>query len=226
MFRRPIRWSRSRARSSRSKAATKGSRVSVVEGEVKVNHAGKDETLHPGDQTTTKAGLDKTPVQRTVAWSRNAAKYANLVTELRNCERRSIRRVVRPGVRYSSTVCRSRAREHRVLRGFAESERNARRVTTRSCRSGSTRNPALAEVVERQTRRRRHRPQQTLARVQEFGSHLGDEIVVSAGWMRRSEPSGVLVLGEVKDGASFRTYLDEQLARFARESAEARTFAL
>ena len=43
-------------------SGTKGSRVSVVEGEVKVNHAGKDETLLPGDQTTTNPSLDKTPV--------------------------------------------------------------------------------------------------------------------------------------------------------------------
>ena len=41
-------------------SGTKGSRVSVVEGEVEVNHAGKDETLLPGDQTTTSSILDKT----------------------------------------------------------------------------------------------------------------------------------------------------------------------
>ena len=45
-------------------SGTKGSRVSVVEGEVKVNHAGKEETLLPGDQTTTNPNLDKTPVQQ------------------------------------------------------------------------------------------------------------------------------------------------------------------
>jgi ferric-dicitrate binding protein FerR (iron transport regulator) len=68
-------------------SGTKGSRVSVVEGEVQVNHAGKDETLLPGDQTTTSRSLDKTPVQQNVAWSRNAARYANLVSELAKLRR-------------------------------------------------------------------------------------------------------------------------------------------
>ena len=36
----------------------------------------------------------------------------------------------------------------------------------------------------------------------------------------KGEPNGVLVLGEVKDAASFRTYLDGQLARFAKESGD------
>jgi hypothetical protein len=77
-------------------SGTKGSRVSVVEGEVKVNHAGKDETLLPGDQTTTNSSLDKTPVQQNVAWSRNAAKYANLVSELAKLKREVNQKVARP----------------------------------------------------------------------------------------------------------------------------------
>ena len=59
----------------RSKAALKV-RVLVVQGEVKVDHAGKQETLLPGDQTTTSPSLDRTPVQQNVAWSRNASRYA------------------------------------------------------------------------------------------------------------------------------------------------------
>ncbi|HEX8638393.1 MAG TPA: FecR domain-containing protein, partial [Pyrinomonadaceae bacterium] len=83
-------------------SGTKGSRVSVLEGEVQVNHAGKDETLLPGDQTTTSRNLDRTPVQQNVAWSRNAERYANLVSELAKLRRDINQRVQLPGVRYSS----------------------------------------------------------------------------------------------------------------------------
>jgi len=83
-------------------SGTKGSRVSVVEGEMQVNHVGKDETLLPGDQTTTSRSLDRTPVQQNVAWSRNAARYANLVSELAKLRRDVNQRVHLPGVRYSS----------------------------------------------------------------------------------------------------------------------------
>lgn len=38
---------------------------------------------------------------------------------------------------------------------------------------------------------------------------------------QKNEPNGVLVLGEVKNATSFRTYLDGQRARFAKESNDA-----
>src|SRR5205085_8506966 len=78
-------------------SGTKGSRVSVVEGEVKVDHAGKNETLLPGDQTTTNPGLDKTSVQQNVAWSRNASRYVNLVAELAKLRHDVDQRLLRPG---------------------------------------------------------------------------------------------------------------------------------
>jgi len=59
------------------------------------------------------------------------------------------------------------------------------------------------------------------SRVREFSSQLGEEIVVSGEMNQKGEPNGVLVLGEVKNGASFRTYLDGQLERFAKESNNA-----
>ena len=46
--------------------------------------------------------MDKTSVEQNVAWSRNAAKYTNLVAELAKLRRDVNQRIQLPGVRYSS----------------------------------------------------------------------------------------------------------------------------
>jgi hypothetical protein len=201
-------------------SGTKGSRVSVVEGEVQVNHAGKDETLRPGDQTTTNRNLDKAPVQQTVAWSRNAARYANLVSELAKLQRDVNQRVPRPGVRYSSKfvdLVPENTVFYAALPNLTESLAESQRVMQERI----SQNPALAEWWKGNRGDGTGVNEQTLARVREFGSHLGDEIVVSAEMDAKGEPNGVLVMGEVKDAASFRTYLDGQLAGFAKELGDA-----
>lgn len=201
-------------------SGTKGSRVSVVEGEVKVNYAGKDETLLPGDQTTTNRSLDKTPVQQNVAWSRNAAKYANLVSELAKLRRDVNQRVQLPGVRYSSKfvdLVPENTVFYAALPNLTESLAESQRIMQERI----SQNPALAEWWKGNKKGDGLGiNEQTLTRVREFGSQLGDEIVVSAEMDAKGEPNGVLVLGEVKDAASFRTYLDAQIANFAKESKD------
>ncbi len=196
-------------------SGTKGSRVSVVEGEVEVNHAGKDETLLPGDQTTTNPSLDKTPVPQTIAWSRNAAKYANLVSELAKLKREVNQKVARPGVRYSSKFI-DLLPENTVFYAALPNLTETLAESERIMQERISQNPALAEWWKGSKGDGLN--EQTLARVREFGSHLGEEIVVSAEMDAKGEPNGVLVLGEVKNGATFRTYLDGQLANFAKES--------
>lgn len=195
-------------------SGTKGSRVSVVEGEVEVNHAGKDETLLPGDQTTTNPGLDKTSVQENVAWSRNAAKYANLVSELAKLKREVNRQVARPGVRYSSKFV-DLLPENTVFYAALPNLTETLAESERVMQERISQNPALAEWWKDKGNSLN---EQTLARVREFGSQLGEEIVVSAEMNQKGEPNGVLVLGEVKNGANFRAYLDGQLANVAKES--------
>ncbi|HVE59761.1 MAG TPA: FecR domain-containing protein [Pyrinomonadaceae bacterium] len=202
-------------------SGTKGSRVSVVEGEVKVNYAGKDETLLPGDQTTTNRSLDRTTVQQNVAWSRNAARYVNLVGELAKLRRDINQRVPRPGVRYSSKfvdLVPENTVFYAALPNLSETIAESQRIMQERI----SQNPALAEWWKgnRGGGDGSGINEQTLARVQEFGSQLGEEIVVSAAMDAKGEPNGVLVLGEVKDAASFRTYLDAQIANFAKESKD------
>ena len=198
-------------------SGTKGSRVSVVEGEVHVQHSGKDETLLPGDQTTTNRTLDRTPVGQTVAWSRNAARYANLVSELAKLRRDVDQRVVRPGVRYSSKfidLVSENTVFYAALPNITESLAESQRIMQERI----SQNPALAEWWKGKKVDDLGKNEQTLARVREFGSQLGEEIVISAEMNAKGEPNGILVLGEVKNGASFRTYLDGQIANFAKET--------
>ncbi len=85
-------------------SGTKGSRVSVVEGEVHVQQGKKDSVLHPGDQMTTHASVERVPVKNEVAWSRNAKQYDQLLAELTALGRDIDARVERPGLRYSTRL--------------------------------------------------------------------------------------------------------------------------
>ncbi|MEP7353192.1 MAG: FecR family protein [Acidobacteriota bacterium] len=61
----------------------KGSRVSVVEGEVQIEYAGVTTLLHRGEQSTSHSELAPTSVESELAWSRNFARYSALLADLR-----------------------------------------------------------------------------------------------------------------------------------------------
>ena len=81
-------------------AGVKGSRVSVVQGEVRVAQAGGVRVLHRGDQTVTGREMEPESVRDDIAWSRNHARYDALLADLRA----SLERIQLPGVRYQSEL--------------------------------------------------------------------------------------------------------------------------
>ena len=60
----------------------KGSRVSVLEGEVEVRDGSARASLRPGDQLTTSDRLHPVPLEEEFAWSRDAATHRELLREL------------------------------------------------------------------------------------------------------------------------------------------------
>lgn len=197
-------------------SGTKGSRVSVVEGEVQVTHAGKNESLLPGDQTTTQVEIEKTSVKQNIAWSRNAAKYANLVSELAKLRHDVDQAVTRPGVRTTSKFI-DLVPENTVFYAALPNLSQTLGESQRMMQERIKQNPALAEWWKGE---KDGANDKTLARIQEFGSQLGDEIVVTAELDAKGEPAGILVLGEVKDATTFRTYLDSQIAQLGKETGD------
>jgi hypothetical protein len=81
----------------------KGSRVSVVQGEVAVDQGGASQLLNPGQQTTTNQSMALTTVASDVAWSQNAAKYVAMLGDLVAISNK-IDQIPPPGLRYSSRL--------------------------------------------------------------------------------------------------------------------------
>jgi ferric-dicitrate binding protein FerR (iron transport regulator) len=198
-------------------SGTKGSRVSVVEGEVRVNQAGKENVLRPGDQVTSRAMLEPVPLAQEVAWSRNAARYAQLAAELAGLRQDINARVPRPGVRYTSRFL-DLVPEGTVLYAALPNLSQRLADSHRIMRERINQNPALKEWWESEGREGHGaEADRIIERVREFGAHLGDEVVVSAGLDARNEPGNILVLGELKNAAEFRPYLERQLVQLAGE---------
>jgi hypothetical protein len=78
-------------------AGVKGSRISVVQGEVHVTQDNQEKILHSGDQAVTSASVEPEPVGDEIAWSRNRG---NLLKLLRS----SLEQVHLPALRYTSSL--------------------------------------------------------------------------------------------------------------------------
>jgi hypothetical protein len=57
-------------------AGVKGSRVSVMQGEVHVSQDNQEKVLNPGDQSVSGASLERAPILYDVSWSRNGARLS------------------------------------------------------------------------------------------------------------------------------------------------------
>jgi hypothetical protein len=58
-----------------------GSRVAVIEGEVRVSHGASEQNLKPGEQVTTNPRTDPVPVEEDVSWSRYAEAHVALLQQ-------------------------------------------------------------------------------------------------------------------------------------------------
>ncbi|HEY2845977.1 MAG TPA: FecR domain-containing protein, partial [Bryobacteraceae bacterium] len=81
----------------------KGSRISVVQGEVKVDHAGASRLLHRGEQTATDRRMALTSVGTDIAWSQNAGQYLAMLGDLAAVQQQ-IDQIPAAGLRYSSSL--------------------------------------------------------------------------------------------------------------------------
>ncbi|HEX8888545.1 MAG TPA: FecR domain-containing protein [Pyrinomonadaceae bacterium] len=200
---------------------TKGSRVSVLEGEVHVNHAGDEKVLHPGDQTTTSASLERVPIQEEVSWSRNAERYAKIMGELTAIRREIDEKAPRPGVRYSTRLL-DLVPEGTVLYAALPNLTNTIVESHRIMKERIQQNAALREWWQKEHGQNGDTElDRIIEEVNQFGKYLGTEIVASAK-MGEHGPVDPLVLAELSDAQGFRPFLEQKIAAFTEKEKGAR----
>ena len=192
---------------------TKGSRVSVIEGEVNLNHAGQDRVLRPGEQATTSPSISLIPVKDEVAWSRNAGRYKEVLSSLASINA-DMRMVEQPGVR-NSTHLLDMMPESTVVYAALPNLANTITESHRIIQERMSHNEALREWWQKEQVGRGQNMDQVVETIRQFGSYLGDEIAVSVSLDAKSEPGEPLVLAELKNSAGFREFIEQEIAKYS-----------
>jgi len=194
-------------------SGTKGSRVSVVEGEVHVQQGKKDSVLHPGDQMTTHASVERVPVKNEVAWSRNAKEYDQLLAELTALGRDIDARVERPGLRYSTRLLDLAPAGTTVwiaLPNLSKSLAQTQQILDERI----SESPSLAQWWTETLRstgneRKFH---EMIEKLGALGQNLGDEVAVAMNAGGDGEHCSPVLLAEVTNEASFRATVAQEIA--------------
>jgi hypothetical protein len=215
-------------------SGAKGARVSVIEGEVHVDNAGKAQVLHAGEQTATHDSIGRIPVKEEIAWSRDADRYIKMLDEIRN---QIDQQLAMPGNRYSTrlldlvpadtvlyvaipNVGETLARANEILQENLQQNAELRAWWEQEQKESNK----AANKTGNKTVGKRLGLNRSIELMREFGSHLGDEIVIAASANPNGSggPEEPILLAEVKDGGSFRSFLEGQLEKLESERKPAR----
>ena len=194
----------------------KGSRVSVLEGQVRVARGGDETVLAPGDQWTTSDAVGEVPLRDEVAWSADADRHLALLAEWKAL-REKWSAVETPGVRYESrllSVMPEDTLAFASLPNYGESLAEAHQLFEERLRQSQVLRewwgkvdperhggPSLAHVIDR---------------IRSFSDFLGDEVVFAAAEEGRLHHVVPLLVAEVRR-PGLRELLEEELAGADRQ---------
>jgi hypothetical protein len=193
---------------------TKGSRVSVIEGEVSLNHAGSDRVVKAGEQVTTSAAIATIPVKDEVSWSRNSGQYARVLEGLAGL-RKDLGAIPRPGVR-NSTHLLDLMPSNTVVYAAIPNLANTLVESHRVIQDRMSQNPALREWWEKEQSGKSQNMDQVMDTIRQFGDFLGEEIAVSVALDSTNKPDAPLVLAELKNSSGLRQFIEQQVAKYSQ----------
>ncbi len=199
---------------------TKGSRVSVIEGHVRVEQGRREDLLNPGDQVTTRPYLAPVPLAQEIGWSQNVDRYLALLAELNAIHDDLRKSVTTPAPRISTRLLDLAPAEtvvYAALPNVAESLSQARQVF----REHLEKSPVLQDLLSKSgSLAEQQQIDELISELRDFGSYLGDEVAVAAvAGSTGVDEHGVVAYAQVLDPPAFRTFLEQEAARLAAGGA-------
>lgn len=196
----------------------KGSRVSVIRGEVEVAQGRRTRILHPGEQMSTEASLAPVPLARDIAWSGNAGEYLAVLSEFAALHKQ-LDAIPGPAPRYDSTLLKLVPADtvfYAAIPNIGSELAEANRLLQERIQQ--------SEVLQQWWKRQQasgeaQKQTDMMDRIRSFSDYLGNEIVVAVA----AEQHGPLVLAEVKR-PDFSAFLQEQLSQLKSEGKEPKVF--
>jgi hypothetical protein len=154
---------------------TKGSRVAVIEGVVRVSAGDQTTDLRAGDEQTSSSSLSKVPIQNEIAWSRNSAKYLALLGDFALLQKQ-FEAIPGPGLRYSSDLLPyvpDNTAVYAAIPNLAATLGEASQLFQDRLQQS----PALRSWWNEQQRGKGPKLTDLIDQLKTFSSYLGDEIV-------------------------------------------------
>ena len=192
----------------------RGSRVSVLEGEVRVRQGAELAVLRPGDQLATSERLDRVPLEREIAWSRNAPAYRERLAALAALGRELDRVLAAPDLRSSTRLLDLAPADTAVWVAVPNlSGELAEAWATVERRAAE--NPALAGWWRERfgDGGKADEISAALEELRAVGGRLGPEVAIALEAGRQHGPEAPVVLAEVVDARGFEALLDREIAR-------------
>ncbi len=187
---------------------TKGSRVAVIEGVVRVNFGENTTDLTAGEQATSGASVSKVPIQNEIAWSKNSAKYLALLGDFAVLQKQ-FAAIPGPGLRYSSELL-PYVPDNTVVYAAIPNLANTLGEATRLFQDRLQQSPALRDWWKQQQKGNGPKLEDVLNQVRTFNTYLGDEIVFAVA-KNGTDYAAPVVLAKVKQGG-LETFLRTQAA--------------
>ena len=192
-------------------SGTKGSRVSVIEGEVHVKHAGKESILHSGDQVATTQSLGTVPVSQEISWSNDLDHELALLAEFSKL-RQQLETIQTPGPRYESKILPLLAPDTVLYVGIPNLG-DALQQANQIFQQQLSQSKVLQDWWKKSGNANQHpTPEELIGQIQAISQFLGDEVVITfrAGVSGANE-HGPILLAEIKQ-AGLKDYLQNHLA--------------